>query len=158
MKFFGNNNNSEKLERLTEIPAFRELAHNEILEVEAILHERTYEKGEVVFEEGDPGHGIFIVLSGKLRVTPSCELLKISSLDFGPGDMVGELSLFEEAPRPATLVAVERTETVALFQAEFFSLLTKNKSIGAKVLIEIARTLSRRARQLLLGEKRAPSL
>ena len=158
MKFFGNNNNSERLERLKDIPAFRELSRNEIMEVEALLHERIYEKGEIVFEEGDPGHGIFIVLSGKLRVTPNCELLKISSLDFGPGDMVGELSLFEEAPRPATLMAVERTVAIALFRAEFFLLLTKNKSIGAKVLIEIARTLSRRARQLLLGEKRAPSL
>jgi CRP-like cAMP-binding protein len=71
---------------------------------------------------------------------------------------VGELALFDEGPRSATVVAVERTVTVALFQAEFSSLLMKNKNIGVKVLTEIGRTLSRRARQALLHEKHIPSL
>jgi NTE family protein len=84
--------------------------------------------------------------------------LKNAVLDFGPGELVGELSLFDQAPRTAKVVAVERTVTVALFQAEFSSLLLKNKNVGVKVLVEIARTLSRRARQLLLQERHVPSL
>jgi CRP-like cAMP-binding protein len=72
--------------------------------------------------------------------------------------MVGELSLFDQAPRTAKAVAIEHTVTVALFQAEFSSLLLKNKSVGVKVLVEIARTLSRRTRQLLLQERHVPSL
>lgn len=143
---------------LKNIPALRYLSRNEILAIEALLHERTYEQGEIVFEEGDPGHGVFIILSGKLRAHPSSELLNEADLEFGPGELVGELALFDEAPRVATVVAIERTVAVALFQAEFFSLLTKDKSIGVKVLVEIARTLSQRTRQLLLGRKHVPSL
>jgi len=158
MKFLGIDTNGQRVGMLKKIPTFRDLTRKEILEVDELLHERAYEKDEVIFEEGDPGHGVFIVVSGKLRVDTSHELLKTAVLEFGPGEMVGELSLFDEAPRTATVVAVERTVTVALFQAEFSSLLMKNKSIGVKVLFEIARTLSRRTRQLLLLESHAPSL
>jgi len=158
MRFFGTDMNAQKIEMLKNIPIFRELTRKEILEVDELLHERIYEKDEIVFEEGDSGHGIFIIVSGKLRADPSHELLKKAVLDFGPGEMVGELSLFDKAPRTAKVVAIERTVIVALFQAEFSSLLIKNKNIGMKVLVEIARTLSRRARQLLLHEKHAPSL
>ena len=143
---------------LRNIPIFHELSNREILEVEELLHERTYERDEVVFEEGDTGHGTYIIVSGKLRADPSRELLKTLVMEFGPGDLVGELSLFDESPRTATVVAMERTVTMALFQAEFSSLLLKNKSIGVKVLVEIARTLSRRTRQLLLREQHAPSI
>ena len=158
MRLFGCDTNAQKVEMLKNIPIFHELTRKEILEVDELLHERIYEKDEIIFEEGDSGHGIFVIVSGKLRADPSHKLLKNEVLDFGPGELVGELSLFDQAPRTAKVVAVERTVTVALFQAEFSSLLLKNKSIGAKVLVEIARTLSRRARQLLLQERHVPSL
>jgi CRP/FNR family transcriptional regulator, cyclic AMP receptor protein len=117
-----------------------------------------YEKDEFLFEEGDPGHGIFIVLSGRLRVKTNNEALKSAVLEIGAGESVGELALFDEGPRSAGVVAVERTETVALFQADFASLLTRNKSIGVKVLVELARILIRRQRQLVLHEKHLPNL
>ncbi|HXI72302.1 MAG TPA: cyclic nucleotide-binding domain-containing protein [Verrucomicrobiae bacterium] len=150
--------NAQKIEMLKNIPIFRELTRKEILEVDELLHERVYETGEIVFEEGDPGHGIYIIVSGRLRANPSREILKKTNLEFGPGDLVGELCLFDECPRTATVVAAERTVAAALFQAEFSSLLTKNKDIGVKVLVEVARILSRRTRQLLLQEQDLPSL
>jgi CRP-like cAMP-binding protein len=155
---FGSDINAQKVEMLKNIPIFHELTRKEILEVDELLHERIYEKDEIIFEEGDPGHGIYIIVSGKVRTDPSHKLFKDAVLDFGPGELVGELSLFDEVPRIATVVAVERTMTVALFQAECSALLLKNKSIGVKVLFEIARTLSCRTRQLLLQEKHVPSL
>ena len=158
MRFFGADMNAQKVEMLKNIPIFHKLTRKEILEVDELLHDRIYEKGEIVFEEGDPGHGIYIIVSGRLRADPCHELLKNANLEFGPGDLVGELTLFDECERTATVVAAEPTVTVALFQAEFSSLLLKNKSIGVKVMFEIARTLSRRTRQLLLQEKHVPSL
>jgi CRP/FNR family cyclic AMP-dependent transcriptional regulator len=158
MRFFGADMNAQKIEMLKNIPIFHDLTRKEILEVDELLHERIYEKDEIIFEKGDPGHGIYIIVSGKLRADPSHELLKTAILDFGPGELVGELTLFDEAPRAAKVVAIERTVTMALFQAEFSSLLLKNKSVGVKVLVQIARTLSRRTRQLLLQEKHVPSI
>jgi CRP-like cAMP-binding protein len=158
MRLFGSDTNAQKVEMLKNIPIFHELTRKEILEVDELLHERIYEKDEIIFEEGDPGHGIYIIVSGKLRADPSHELLKTTILDFGPGELVGELTLFDEAPRAAKVIAIERTVTMALFQAEFSSLLLKNKSVGVKVLVQIARTLSRRTRQLLLQERHVPSI
>lgn len=158
MRFFSKDANALKIEKLRNLPIFSELTRKEMLEMEELLHERVYERNEVVFEEADPGHGIYIVVSGKLRVNPSHETLKALNLEIGPGELLGELTLFDEAPRTATVVALEGTVMVALFQAEFSLLLTKNKSIGVKVLSQIARTLIRRLRQLVLHEQQRPSL
>lgn len=157
MNFFSTHANSS-VERLRKLDVFSDLTFREALEVDGLLHERVYEKGEIIFEEGDIGHGIFVLVSGKVRVDPSHEVLKEAVLDFGPGEMLGELTLFEEAPRFATVVAVERTVMVALFRAEFSSLLTKSTKIGVKVLVRLSSTMCRRVRHLLLHERHQPSL
>ncbi|MGC9943823.1 MAG: cyclic nucleotide-binding domain-containing protein [Verrucomicrobiota bacterium] len=158
MKFFGADTNAQKIGTLKNIPLFHTLTRKELLEVDELLHDRTYEKGEVIFEKGETGHGIFVILSGKVGVTPCSELPASADLELGAGEVLGEFSLFDEMPRLATIVALERTETAALFQPEFSSLLTTNKNIGVKVLVEINRTLSRRTRKLLLNQLHTPSL
>ena len=158
MECFDNQPSRQKYEMLRKLPAFRDLSRKELLQVDELLHQRAYEKNEIIFEEGDAGHGVFIILSGKVRVKSSRKLLEAAAAEFGPGDILGELSLFDEVPRMATALAVEQTLVVALFQAEFSSLLIRNKSIGAKVLLEISKTLSRRVRGLLLAEKGLPSV
>jgi CRP-like cAMP-binding protein len=158
MRFFRADTNAQKVAMLKSIPIFHKLSHNELVEIDELLHERVYEKDEIVFEEGDPGHGFFIIVSGKLRAVPKNELLKSAALEIGPGDLLGELAMFDEGPRTATVLAVERTVTVGLFQTEFATLLTQNKSIGVKVLAEITRVLIRRLRQVLLHQKQHPSL
>src|SRR5215471_20871252 len=126
MNLFRTSASRKSVETLRKLDVFSDLTFSEALEVDELLHERVYEKGEVIFEEGDIGHGIFVVVSGKVRVDPPPEVLKNTVIEFGPGEMLGELSLFDEAPRTATVVAVERTVMVALFRSEFSSLLTKN--------------------------------
>ena len=158
MRFFSADQNAQKIEMLKSIPIFHKLSHKELLEIDELLHERVYEKDEVVFEEGDPGHGFFIIVSGKLRALPKNESFKTATLEIGPGDLLGELTMFDEGPRTATVVAMERTLAVGLFQSEFSILLTQNKRIGVKVLEEITRTLIRRLRQVLLHQKHLPSL
>jgi len=158
MKLFSTPADRKSVELLRQLDAFQDLSFKEALEVDELLHERVYEKGEIIFEKGDTGHGIFIVVSGKVRVDPTHELLKDTVLEFGPGEMLGELTLFEEGPRLATAVAIERTVMVGLFRAELSSLLTRNTKIGAKVLVRLSTTLCRRMRRLLLGEPHQPCL
>ena len=159
MKLFrANTASAHKIGTLKNLPIFQQLTRNELLAVNELLHERTYEKGEIIFEKGEIGHGVYIILSGRVQVNPCPELPDSAILELVAGDMIGELSLFDETPRLATLVAAERTETVALFQSEFSSLLTTDKNIGVKVLTEITRLMGRRVRQLLVHEKHVPSL
>jgi CRP-like cAMP-binding protein len=159
MKLFrANTTSANQIGRLKNLTIFQQLTHNELLEVNELLHERTYEKGEILFEKGEIGHGIYVILSGRVHVNPCHELPNSAVLELAAGDMIGELSLFDETPRLATLVAAERTETVALFQSEFSTLLITDKNIGVKVLIEITRLMGRRVRQLLLHEKHVPNI
>jgi CRP/FNR family transcriptional regulator, cyclic AMP receptor protein len=158
MKLFSTPADRKSVELLRQLDLFRDLSFNEALELDELLHERVFEKGEIIFDKGDMGHGIFVVISGKVRVDPSGELFKDAVLEFGPGEMLGELSLFEEAPRFATVVAVQRTVMVALFRAEFSTLLTKNTKIGAKVLVRLCTTICQRFRRLLLREPHSPTL
>jgi CRP/FNR family transcriptional regulator len=158
MNFFRTPANRKSVELLRQLDVFRDLSFNEALELKELLHERVYEKGEIIFEEGDIGHGIFVVVSGKVRVDASHEMLKEAALEFGPGEMLGELTLFEEAPRFVTVVAMERTVMVALLRAEFSSLLTRNTKIGVKVLVRLSTTLCQRVRRLILGQRHLPSL
>jgi len=158
MNLFGTRADRKSAETLRKLDVFRDLSFREALEVNELLHERAYEKGELIFEAGDIGHGIFIVVSGKVRVDPSQQLLKEAMLEFGPGEVLGELTLFEEAPRFASVVAMERTVILALFRAEFSSLLTRNTKIGVKVLVRLSTTMCQRVRRLLLGERHLPSL
>jgi len=158
MNLFGTRANRQSVEMLRKLDVFCDLSFTEALEVSELLHERVYEKGEIIFEEGDLGHGIFVVVSGKVQVDPSHEMLKAAVLEFGPGELLGELTLFEEAPRFTTAVATERTVMVALFRAEFSSLLTRNTKIGVKILVKLSSTLCRRVRSLFLHERHLPSL
>ena len=158
MNLFGTPEDRKSVEMLRRLDVFSDLSFRETLELDELLHERVYEKGEIIFQEGDIGQGIFVVVSGKVRVDASHRSLKQALPEFGPGEMLGELTLFEEAPRLATAVAMERTVMVALLRAEFSSLLTRNTKIGVKILARMCTTLCGRVRRLLLGERHAPSL
>jgi CRP/FNR family cyclic AMP-dependent transcriptional regulator len=159
MKFFGaNNHGAKKVGMLKNVPIFQTLTRNELLEVDELLHERTYEAGEIIFEKGEVGHGIYIILEGRVKVNPCPELPANAILELGQNEIIGEFALFEELPRLATVVATERTTMAALFRSEFSSLLTTNKNIGVKVLVEITRILGRRARQLLIRERDVPTI
>ena len=143
---------------LKNIPIFKTLSRNELLEVDELLHERTYEAGEIIFEKGEMGHGIYIILEGRVKVNPCPELPASAVLELNRHEVIGELSLFDEIPRLATVVAAERTQMAALFRSEFSTLLTTNKNIGVKVLVEVTRLLGHRARQLLMRARDVPTI
>ena len=152
MIFFHSPAENERIKGLKNLSLLRELTIKELLEVEELLHERNYEAGEIIFDEGDPGLGLFLVVKGRVKATPTGSHLQNVSLEIGPGEFFGEFALFDQAARSARVVATEKTRVVALFRAEFFTLLQKNPKIAAKILFELARTISRRARQLLASD------
>ncbi len=152
MIFFHTPAENERIKGLKNLSLFRELSTKELLEVEELLHERNYEAGEIIFDEGDPGLGLFLVVKGRAQVTPPGGHRQKVLLEIGPGEFFGEFALFDQATRSARVTAAEKTRVVALFRAEFFTLLQKNPKIAAKILFELARTISRRARQLLAND------
>lgn len=147
---------AQKIRELKGLRLFRKLSPRELRELDELLHERFYQKDEVIFDEGDAGLGLFVVVSGRVSVSSSHAALNRLAPVFGPGDFLGELALFDEAPRTARAVAAEPTQILALFRTEFFSLLERDRGIGVKILFELSRAICQRSRNLVLHEPHLP--
>ena len=160
LSFFGNSSaaDAQRTRELKSVILFKKLTARELRELEELLHERTYQKDEVIFDEGDVGLGLFVVVNGRVKVCSSHAALKHLAPEFGPGDFFGELALFDEAPRTARAVAMEPTQILALFRREFFSLMEQDRGIGVKILFELSRTICRRSRNLVLHEQHLPTV
>jgi CRP-like cAMP-binding protein len=152
---FNHPSDLQHINELRAISLFKGLNPRELREVDELLHERTYEKGEVIFDAGDVGLGLFIVVSGKVKATPSRPDADNLSAEFCCGDFFGEISLFDDSLRTSRVIAEEPSRVLALFRTEFFSLLERNHSIGTKILLELSRTVCHRLRRVLMGERPA---
>jgi CRP-like cAMP-binding protein len=102
-------------------PVLASLPPDERRTLAAGLRRRAYRRDEVIFHQGDPADTLHLIAEGHagVRVTlPGGEFVVVAIL--GPGDAFGELALVgEPRPRNATLVALERCETLSLGRAEF---------------------------------------
>jgi CRP-like cAMP-binding protein len=148
----------QRIENLKALSLFKQLTPRELRELDELLHERSYLKDEVIFDEGDTGLGLFIVLSGRVKIVSSHAALQRLAPEFGVGDYFGELALFEESQRTARVVALEPTRVLALFRTEFISLLERDQDIGVKILFELSRTVILRSRKLLAGQPHLPTV
>jgi CRP/FNR family cyclic AMP-dependent transcriptional regulator len=156
--FLSNLSEEPRIQELKGLTLFRELTSRELREVDELLHERTYQKDEVIFDEGDVGLGLFIIVSGRVKIVSSHSSLHDLAPEFRRGDYFGEMALFDKAQRTARAVAAEPTQIVALFRTEFFALLERDRGIAAKILFELARTVCARSRRLITADKHQPSL
>jgi CRP-like cAMP-binding protein len=105
---------------------------------------RRYRADEVVFHAGDPGDRLHVIDSGRVRIaimSPDGREGTLSIL--GPGDAFGEIVLLDGAPRSATAVALDATETVTLERAAFDALIEADAVIRRAVLAGVARWLRR---------------
>jgi CRP-like cAMP-binding protein len=151
-------NSPSDLPRITELRAitlFKDLNPRELREVDELLHERTYQKGEIIFDAGDVGLGLFIVVSGRVQASSTRQGAENLSAEFCCGDFFGEISLFDDSQRTSRVIATEPSRVLALFRTEFFSLLERNHSIGTKILLALSRTVCHRLRRVLMGERQA---
>jgi CRP/FNR family transcriptional regulator, cyclic AMP receptor protein len=93
---------------------------------------RRFARGEVVFHEGDPGDTLHLIAKGRVAVRTTTALGDTATLAvLGAGDFFGELALLEERPRTASIVALEKTETLALHRDDFEKIASEHPSIHA---------------------------
>jgi CRP/FNR family cyclic AMP-dependent transcriptional regulator len=102
------------------------------------------ERGDVLFREGDRGERLYVIGEGKIK-------LGLTSVDgrenllaiLGPGEMFGELSLFDPGPRTATATAVAETQLIALGHEDLSSFLQVRPAVATTMLAALARRLRR---------------
>lgn len=128
---------------------FAELDDRELETVAALAKTKRYSKDDVVMHADENGDILCIIKSGNVKVTmisPEGKEIILSML--GPGDFFGEMSLLDDEPRSATVVATEALEVWTIWRADFLQLLQQNFSITRKLLSELSSRLRNAANRI----------
>jgi CRP-like cAMP-binding protein len=105
---------------------------------------RRLERGDVLFREQERGDRFYIILSGKLKLGRAAVDGRENLLALlGPGEMVGELTVFDPGPRNATAVAVSDCEVAALAHSDLVAWIDENPQVSMTLLAALARRLRR---------------
>jgi CRP-like cAMP-binding protein len=134
--------NEETIALLRRVPVFGTLGEDELVRVAEVAVPRRYGAGEVVFREGDESNTCYIVHSGKARAQrehPDGRSITLSN--FGPGDIFGELAMFDNERRSATVETVEVTEVVAILGGDMRRLMREHPEIAVKLVAALAERL-----------------
>jgi CRP/FNR family transcriptional regulator, cyclic AMP receptor protein len=139
----------EDVSVLRQVPLFAELAVSELEMIAAASRRKQYPKRSIVFYEGDRGEYLLVVLDGRVKVSllgRGGEELLIRTLK--RHDFLGEIALFDDAPRSATVIAVERTEVLEIGREPFLEIVAKQPPIALKIMTQLAKEVRRATEQL----------
>lgn len=116
------------------IPLLAALRPEDRAAVEPLCRMRGYDKGDVIFREGDPADRIYFIYAGRVKVTKSAGNRDIILEILGPGEAVGAVAAFERRPFPASAFAIEPSGLVSIPEREFFQLLESRPQITRHML------------------------
>ena len=124
------------------VPAFSALADEDLAQVVDVTVPRSFGAGEIVFREGDSGDTCYVVRTGQARAVrehPGGRTITLAT--FGPGEIFGELAMFDDERRSATVEALEDTDAMAILGQDMRRLLRAHPDIAVKMLGALGRRL-----------------
>jgi CRP/FNR family transcriptional regulator len=129
---------------LAHSPVFAPLGQRERLELAARMRSKHFQRNEVIFHRDDPAGNVFLIASGTVKVSVPEEGGQevVIALHRG-GDVFGEISLFDEGPRSATVTAMTETTTFALANADFMDVLRGSPDAMRQLLALLATRIRR---------------
>ncbi|MDQ3890515.1 MAG: cyclic nucleotide-binding domain-containing protein [Actinomycetota bacterium] len=125
------------IEALKAVPLFAGLEESEFRLLERALKERRFEQGAVVTREGASGVGFFVIAEGKASVSVGGE----PRATLGPGDYFGEVALFDEGARTASITAETDLRCFGLTSWQFRPFVLEHPEVAWKLLQGLARRL-----------------
>jgi CRP-like cAMP-binding protein len=127
---------------LARVPVFATLGPRELARVAAVSVPRSFEAGQVIFREGDASDTCYIVRNGHARaIRAHGDGRTLTLAHFGPGDIFGELAMFDDERRSATIETLDRVDAVAVLGADMRRLLREHPDISVKLVIALGRRL-----------------
>lgn len=133
---------------------FQDLSDRELRFVEEIVHLRRFHPGEPVFNQGEVGVGMYIVVKGRVEIfvsdasAASSENREIFITQLSSGDFFGELSLVEEnGRRTASAVARDETILIGFFKPDLTEILSRSPAAGIKIVVRLAEVLGKRLKE-----------
>jgi CRP/FNR family transcriptional regulator len=132
----------EVVELLGGVPVFSTLVREDLERIGQFAVPREFGPGEVVFREGDASDTCYVVRDGRARALRThTDGRTLTLATFGPGDIFGELALFEDERRSATVEAIEQTGTVAVLGPDMRRLMSEHAEISSRLVIALGRRL-----------------
>jgi CRP/FNR family transcriptional regulator len=127
---------------LARVPTFEALGPEELAHVAEVAVPRGWQPGQVVFREGDQSDTCYVLRNGHARaIREHADGRTITLANFGPGDIFGELAMFEDERRSATVETLDAAEAVALLGADMRRLMREHPTIAVGVVVSLGRRL-----------------
>ena len=139
---------ASRLQLLKSLSLLADLSDRELGIINALMHDRSYLKGEIIFDQGDQGQALYVIQSGRVAIVlqddPGTPLAILE-----PGQFFGELALLDDSPRMAQARAEEDCVLSVLFRGEFTGLLETHAVIATRIAVRLARELGVRLRHAM---------
>ncbi len=129
---------------ISRVPLFAGLNEQQFAALAARTSHTSLRRGEVLFEEGDQGDRLYIITEGKIKLGHSSTDGRESLLAIlGPGEIIGELTLFDPGPRSTTATAVSSASLLSLDHTDLVAVLDASPEVGKHMLRALAQRLRR---------------
>jgi CRP/FNR family transcriptional regulator, cyclic AMP receptor protein len=135
---------ADPLELLSSSTLFRDLSSKDVAAIVALSRRVRHARRVTVVRQGDPGGDVFLILRGFLMAAIEAANGRETGLGvMGPGDLFGEIALFDGAPRSASVTTLTSVDLLVIEKARFLSLLEANPRLSIRLLAVMARRLRR---------------
>jgi CRP-like cAMP-binding protein len=132
----------EAVALLHAVPVFETLGEADLRHVAQLGVARTFRPGQVVFREGDASDTCYVVAAGHARaIREHGDGRTIALAHFGPGDIFGELAMFDDEKRSATVEALDDLQVIAILGPDFRRLLSEHADMAVKLVVSLGRRL-----------------
>src|SRR3954462_4227949 len=123
----------ESVALLREVPVFETLGADDLRRVAEVAVPRRFAAQQVIFREGDESDTCYVVRSGHARaVRESSDGRTIALAHFGPGDIFGELAMFDDERRSATIETLDAVEAIAMAGSDMRRRLREHSDLAQK--------------------------
>jgi CRP/FNR family transcriptional regulator, cyclic AMP receptor protein len=138
----GVSGSGDVVELLGRVPVFSALEPRDLEQIAQLAVPRSFAPGERVFSEGDESDTCYVVRKGLARAVRSHgDGRTITLATFGPGDFFGELAMFEDERRSATVEAIEPTNVIGVLGPDMRRLIVEHPQIAARLVVALGRRL-----------------
>jgi CRP/FNR family transcriptional regulator, cyclic AMP receptor protein len=125
----------EIVDALKAVTLFASLSQRFLQGIAKACTERTFEPGDVIVKQGNPGIGLFVIVEGKVKIVKTSESgERLELATHGPGEVIGEMSVLDGANRSADVVAVDQTLCLVLSAWDFKSFMESHPEVALDIL------------------------
>ena len=131
-----------RLEVLDKVPLFAGLSRRQLGKLLVKFFEKEYGPGETIFNEGDPGKALFIILAGRVSICRGLNDGEELLATLGPGSYFGELALIDDQPRFASARTPETSRLLILYRSDFEGLIEGQRTLAIQVMGNLLKNLA----------------